>query len=168
MSELQGAVAVAQVEKLEESVRARIAAADWLTERLRGLPGIETPCVDPRNMHTYWRYCLRVDGRTIAGGAPGLARLLKDRGIASAPRYIQKPAFRCAVFDQQRTFGRSRFPFTLARPEAVDYRGERFPGTFEALEGILVLPWNERYTAEHVGRIAGAILEAAALLTEGD
>jgi perosamine synthetase len=166
MSELQGAVAVAQVEKLEEVVRARIAAADWLTERLRGLPGIETPLVDPRNVHTYWKYCLRVDGRVIDGGAPGLARLLKDRGIASAPRYIQKPAFRCAVFEQQRTFGRSRFPFTLARPEALDYRGGRFPGTFEALEGILVLPWNERYTAEHVGWIADAILEAAALLTK--
>ena len=32
----------------------------------------------------------------------------------------------------------------LARPEAVDYSRAKFPGTFEALEGVLVLPWNLR------------------------
>jgi len=42
-------------------------------------------------------------------------------------RYIQKPAFACQVIAQQRTFGNSRFPFTLARPEAVDYAKEKFP-----------------------------------------
>ena len=51
-------------------------------------------------------------------------------GIPSAPRYIAKPAFRCGVFAEQKTFGDSRWPFTLARPEAVDYSAERFPGTF--------------------------------------
>jgi len=85
---------------------------------------------------------------------------LKEKGIASAPRYIQKPAFMCEVFQKQRTFGDSRFPFTLARPEAVDYTAARFPGTYAALEGVLVLPWNERYTEEHVEYIADAIHEA--------
>ena len=33
------------------------------------------------------------------------------------------------MFTEQRTFGNSRWPFTLARPEAVDYAPERFPGT---------------------------------------
>lgn len=86
---------------------------------------------------------------------------LKERGIASAPRYIQKPAFMCEVFQKQKTFGTSRFPFTLARAEAVDYDAGRFPGTFEALEGVLVLPWNERYTDEHVDYIGEAIYDAA-------
>ena len=82
----------------------------------------------------------------LPGGAVALAPRLKQKGIAAAPRYIQKPAFRCEVFRDQRTFGESRWPFTLARPEAVDYRRSRFPGTFEALDGILVLPWNERFS----------------------
>ena len=66
------------------------------------------------------------------------------------------------MFKEQRTFGRSRWPFTLARPEAVDYSPERFPGTFEALEGILVLPWNERFTEETVDGLASAIRAAVA------
>jgi perosamine synthetase len=160
MSELQGAVAVAQLEKLDGVVEQRRAMAALLTAKLKGLPGLETPYANPHDRHTYWKYCLRVDGNVIAGGAVGLAKLLKEKGISSAPRYIQKPAFRCAVFQEQKTFGKSRYPFTLARPEAVDYNPSRFPLTFAALESILVLPWNERYTEEHVDYIADSIRQA--------
>ena len=75
--------------------------------------------------------------------------------------YIQKPAFRCQVFAEQRTFGDSRWPFTLAQPEAVDYSEELFPGTFAALAQVLVLPWNEMYTEEHVRFVAESLKDAA-------
>jgi perosamine synthetase len=166
ISELQGAVALAQLPKLAGVVESRRRTADRLTERLQCLRGIETPLVHPRSLHTYWKYCLRVDREVIADGANGMARLLKEKGIASAPRYIQKPAFMCEVFQKQRTFGSSRYPFTLARPEAVDYDRARFPGTYAALDGVLVLPWNERYTDEHVDYIADSIRQAASRLSE--
>ncbi len=166
LSELQGAVAVAQLDKLEWVVASRRAAAQSLDRLLKGTPGIETPFVHPGSVHTYWKYPLRVDERVIRDGAPGMARLLKERGLMSAPRYIQKPAFMCQVFQEQCTFGASRYPFTLARPEAIDYRRERFPGTEEALEGVLVLPWNERYTDEHVEYIANAVRDAARQLSK--
>lgn len=165
MSELQGAVALAQLAKLDSSVENRITAADNLTQQIEKLPGIETPRITAKSVHTYWKYCLRVDPQKVDGGASGMARLLKERGISSAPRYIQKPAFMCEVFQKQRTFGQSRFPFTLARAEALDYNPARFPGTFEALDHILVLPWNERYTPEHVDYIADAIREAVEQLS---
>lgn len=94
-----------------------------------------------------------------------MAQLLKEKGIASSPRYIQKPAFMCEVFQKQRTFGTSRYPFTLARPEALNYDDAHFPGTFEALDSVLVLPWNENYSAEDVDYIANALREATARLT---
>lgn len=162
MSELQGAVAVAQLAKLDGVVKNRVESAVYLTKKLTGIRGIETPWQDERAVHTFWKYCLRVDSNAIRSGAPGLAALLRERGIASAPRYIQKPAFRCAVFSEQRTFGNSRWPFTLARPEAVDYAAEKFPGTFAALEGVLVLPWSEKYSTEHLDYIASAVRECAA------
>ncbi len=160
MSELQGAVGLSQLDKLADVVRQRVRMADRLTERISGLDGIETPWVAPGNTHVYWKYCLRVDASRLPGGSPELGRRLKERGIASAPRYIQKPAFECEVFRDQRTFGSSRWPFSEARAEALDYSPERFPGSYEALEGILVLPWNERYAEEHVDYIATALESA--------
>lgn len=159
MSELQGAVAVAQLSKLQFAVDRRRETAAWLTEALQSIPGIETPHVEAGDTHVFWKYCLRVDPNLVPGGAQGLGKRLKERGIASAPRYIQKPAFQCEIFQKQRTFGTSRYPFTLARPEALDYDPARFPGTFAALARILVLPWNEQYTREHVTYLANAIHE---------
>lgn len=163
MCELQGAVTVAQLSKLQAVVQRRIHLANQLTEKLQGLPGIETPWIDKRDIHSYWKYCLRVDSQVIPNGPVGLAQRLKERGMFSAPRYIQKPAFMCEIFQHQRTFGNSHFPFTLARPEALDYDHSRFPGTFAGLESILVLPWNEHYTEEHVDYIASSIHQAVGL-----
>jgi perosamine synthetase len=158
-------VAVAQLPKLKGVADARIAMANKLTAKLQGIKGIETPLVHAGNVCTWWKYCLRVDKNVFPGGPVELSKLLKAKNIASAPRYIQKPAFACEVIAKQRTFGESRWPFTLARPEAVDYSRAKFPGTFEALEGVLVLPWNEKYTDEHLNYIADSIHEAVAQLT---
>jgi len=157
MTELAGAVAVAQLDKLDAVVQRRVELAAELTAALDGLPGISTPTVGRGDVHTYWKYCLGIDSRSVRGGSVQLGAALKQRGIFSAPRYIQKPAFACQVFREQRTLGESRWPFTLARPEAVDYSPERFVGTYEGLDRVLVLPWNERYTSEHVRYIAESI-----------
>ena len=92
---------------------------------------------------------------------------MKRQGIATAPRYIQKPAFQCQIFSEQRTFGTSRYPFTLARPEAIDYTPAHFPGVFQCLHDILVLPWNERFTEDHVDFIAASVRAQHARLRGG-
>ena len=157
MSELQGAVALGQLPKLEAAVAKRIAMAELMHQKLKGLPGLAIPKMRSDDVHTYWKYCLRVDPAVIKGGSVALGRELKDRQISSVPRYIQKPAFMCKIFQDQKTFGSSRFPFTLARPEVLQYEEARFPLTMRALQEILVLPWNENYTEVHVNYISDAI-----------
>jgi dTDP-4-amino-4,6-dideoxygalactose transaminase len=167
MSELQGAVALAQLPKLEGVVEQRVRMADRLTAHLRDLPGIEVPWSAFGADHVFWKYSVMVDDRIIEGGASELAKALKTYDIASAPRYIQKPAFMCEVIKDQRTLGDSRWPFTLARPEAVNYDSSLYSGAFRALDRILVLPWNERYTEEHVDYLADSLRTAATSLLRG-
>jgi dTDP-4-amino-4,6-dideoxygalactose transaminase len=166
MTELQGAVAFAQMNKLDWVAKTRVLMAQALTTELSNVRGISTPSISNRAVHTFWKYCLRVDDSVIPGGAVALAGALKEYGIASAPRYIQKPAYKCQVIRDQVTFGESRWPWTLARPEAVDYSDERFQGTLEALEGVLVLPFNEKYTQEHIDFIAASVKECVDKLAE--
>jgi dTDP-4-amino-4,6-dideoxygalactose transaminase len=168
MTELQGAVANGQLDKLEAGIAQRVEMAELLTRNLEGVAGITTPVVRGGDLATYWKYPLLVDPSVIAGGPRAMAGELRLGGIASAPRYIQKPAFACRVFTEQKTFGSSRWPFTLARPEAVDYQSEAFPGTYAFLDSVLVLPWNERYEADHVELLGDAIRAAAAQLIEGE
>ena len=77
--------------------------------------------------------------------------------MAARHRYIDKPAFECRVFREQRTLGKSRFPFCHARPEALDVAPERCPGVYRGLEEVVVLAWSERLGPEHVDFLADAI-----------
>lgn len=165
MSELCGATALAQLGKLERIVARRRALADDLNDALAGVPGVETPAVTRACEHVYWKYAIRVDDNIVRGGVSEVANLLRERNIFTAPRYIVKPAFMCAVFQEQRTFGQSRWPFSIARAEALDYSREHFPGTFEALEHVLVVPWNDRFTGEDVTYVAEAVKSAAMTLS---
>jgi dTDP-4-amino-4,6-dideoxygalactose transaminase len=163
MTELAGAVALAQLGKLDRMIEARVATAHRLTAKIAGLAGVEPPYVAPGVRHTYWRYPLRVDPAQIRGGAVAFGARLKAAGVACVPRYIQKPAFECAVLREQRTFGKSRFPFVGSQREGepeIRYDARETPGTLEALARVVVLPWNERYGDEHVDFLAGVIRDA--------
>jgi perosamine synthetase len=154
MSELQGAVGRAQLDQLEAVVDARVRAAARLTKRLHELDGIDAPWIASGDEHSYWRYPALVDTDRFPEGPDGFANELRSYGIGSAPRYVKKPAFQTAVIAEQRTFGTSGYPFTLARPEATDYTASQSPGTFGFLSSVLVLPWNERLHDEDVDHIA--------------
>ncbi len=160
ITELQSAVLRAQLPKLADWVAHRGRLAARLTAAIADVPGIGAPVTAEGDVHAYWRYCLRVDPAVVPGGPDAIAARLRDVGVPAAPRYIQKPAFRCRVIAEQQTFGSSRWPFSLARPEAVDYATDAYPGTFRMLSEALVLPWNERMTDEHVDRLAEAIADA--------
>jgi perosamine synthetase len=167
MSELQGAVAGAQLSKLADHVGIRRARAAEFTRALGDLPGIH-PLVSPSAANpSYWKYALHVDPAMYPNGPGALAAALAQERIASAPRYIQKPAFMCEVFARRRTFGRSEFPFSIARPEAIDYDPAHYPGTMNGLATVLVLPLNERYTDAHVERVSSAIRSAARAAKRG-
>ena len=58
MTEIQAALGLAQVEKLERFTEQRIANAAFLTERLRG--SVQTPMIRPGYRHVYHQYTIRV------------------------------------------------------------------------------------------------------------
>ncbi len=160
MTELQAALAVEQLKKLDYSVEQRQRMAKLLDERIADIDGIESYKPADGSTMTYWKYCLRVDDTKIEDGSVGLAKALKVYDVASAPRYVVKPAYKCRVFTEQNTFGDSHYPFNLARPEAVDYNDDNFQGTIKGLHDVLVLPINERYEEKHIEFLASSIREA--------
>lgn len=160
MTELQAAVAYEQLKKLDYSVAQRQKMAALLDERIKDIDGIESYKPAAGATMTYWKFCLRVDDAKIEDGSVGLSKALKTYDVASAPRYVVKPAYKCMVFRDQNTLGDSHFPFNLARPEAVDYNDDNFQGTIKGLHDVLVLPINERYEEKHIEFLADSIREA--------
>ena len=61
MTELQGAVGIAQLKKLPWICGRRQQYGDRLNEGLKGIQGVIPPQVDPEHDCTYWFYMLRLD-----------------------------------------------------------------------------------------------------------
>ena len=159
MTELQGAVGLAQMEKLDWSVAQRQSMADLLTDRLRVIANVHLPEPARGSTHVYWKYCLNFEHHNVGE----IAKLLREEyDIASAPRYIVKPAFMCEVLRDRNTFGNSHWPYEGEQRKGdppITYNSADFPGTMKGLNEVLVLPWNEKYTEEHVEYIAAALLD---------
>ncbi|MBA2284315.1 MAG: DegT/DnrJ/EryC1/StrS family aminotransferase [Ktedonobacteraceae bacterium] len=91
MTEMQAALGLVQLEKLERFTCQRIANAAFLTERLRA--SLQTPIVRPGYRHVYHQYTIRVPEQRDEWMLK-----LRDRGIATAVHYPlavhQQPFYR--------------------------------------------------------------------------
>ena len=166
LTDLQAAVAVAQLAKLDACVQSRRARAAQFTALIADLPGVVPQRVPDGAQSSYWKFALLIDEAETGADVGQIAAYLRQEfEIASAPRYVQKPAFECRVLRERRTFGASEFPFVGAHRDGqppLEYRAQDYPGAYEALRRVLVLPWNENYTAEHVSYLADALRRAVA------
>ncbi len=168
MTELQSAVGIAQLAKLDGCVDRRRASAATLCERLADLEGARgaaqftLPRPQPGTSHSYWRFALLLDepaGTSDALLPDRLGARLRDLGVGNAPRYVKKPAFDCAVFRDPGRFGPLAGAFASAPAEPLGSR-ETHPGCYRLLSRVLVLPWNEQYSAAQVDGIAAAVRDA--------
>jgi len=111
MTELQGAVGLAQLDKVADVARRRNELGDLLSDSIRGAPGIlPAPRAEGARV-TYWQYGFRV----VHGDPARFAEALRAEGIPCGCGYIGKPIFRCmAALASKATFGRSAHPSTAA------------------------------------------------------
>ncbi|MDP6930092.1 MAG: DegT/DnrJ/EryC1/StrS family aminotransferase [Planctomycetota bacterium] len=158
MTELQGAVGLAQLENLDAVVDRRRQAAARFLEALGSLPGVAAPLVGDDVIHSYWRMPLMIDPEIICGGPDAVAHELEERGLRSYPRYIQKPAFSCAVFEEWARFPLLRRAYEAAARTPPPSMAE-FPGVASFLSRVLVLPWSEEYSQVDVDEIVALLRE---------
>jgi perosamine synthetase len=158
MTELQGAVGLAQLRKLPSVVARRQASGDRFVAALADVPGATVTPPAPGARHSYWKMAVHVDPAVVPGGMPAVAKALAARGYPVMAGY-QRPAYTWRFIAERRTFGRSGYPFTLATAAALDHAPDRFPGVEAGLANVVVLPWNEHYADSDVDSLAGAICE---------
>jgi perosamine synthetase len=159
MNELTGAVALAQLAKVDRVVAKRRELGGLLTGLLSGIPSIAPAPVTRGGAHSYWLYPLRV----IRGDAEAFAKALIGMGLPCGWGYTVKPIYLCTeALTQKRTFGTSGYPF---RSQFYDREIEYKPGLCpvaerELLETITV-SLHEGWTRKDVRDAAAMIRKAA-------
>ncbi len=118
MTEIEAAIASEQLKKLESLVAPRIAAAEFLTRELSGLPGLTPPVVRPNVRHGYYIYVMKYDAAVTGVPREMFAKALRAEGVSLGEGYVE-PIYLQPMYQQQIAFGKDGFPFTYP-----GYQGE--------------------------------------------
>jgi len=159
MTELQGAVGLAQLDKVRAVVERRNELGSLLTRRIAGVKGIRPAPLTPGGKHSYWLYALGME----SFDALEFAKALSAEGVPAGAGYIGDPIYLClAPLMDRRTFGRSAWPLEGAGGHApVEYRRGLCPRTEEALRRMVTLGIHEGYSEADVEDMAAAIAKVA-------
>ena len=166
VTELQAAVALAQLDRLDNICSRRTAAGDKLTALIQDAPGVRPMRPYPDGVCTYWFYAFLV--------APDVrdqfARAVQAEGIPASAGYVPRPIYLFDVLREKRTFGTSQFPFGYApfRPAEgeIEYGEGLCPVTErEIIPGMIRVPLNEFWREADVRDAARAISKVANAFT---
>jgi perosamine synthetase len=114
MTNLQAAIGLAQIERIEDHVARKRRMAALYNERLREIRGLQLPVERANVKNVYWMYGVVLDD-SVAMDAAAFAARLKDQGIDTRPFFLgmhEQPVLR-----ELGLFAKERYPVTerLAR-----------------------------------------------------
>jgi perosamine synthetase len=161
MSELQGAVALAQLDRLGGIVDHRRRLGDWLTQSISDIEGVLPPRVLPGSASSYWFYMLRVDEEALGISRDEFSKRLNEQGIPAAAGYIPRPLYEEPVFQNRNFFGGGVWPAELTTGREYDYRQTHCPIADLVLRSSIRLALHEGFSQGDVEDYARAIRKVA-------
>jgi dTDP-4-amino-4,6-dideoxygalactose transaminase len=140
MTDIQAAVGIEQLKKLDQLNQNRINNAAYLTENLKDVPGLTLPAVLPHNKHVFHLYPVMVDPKEFGMTKEDLIYdLLHKFGIKVGFHYI--PLHYSTAFKSR------------------GFRKGQFPNAEKLGEQLITLPINPRQTPESLEYLVKSIRE---------
>lgn len=87
MTNLQAAIGVAQMDRIEEFVGTKRRLGEYYRERLLKIKGIKCQVQKPWAKTVYWMYCIELD-KALGLDAEGMMKELGKRGIGTRPFFL--------------------------------------------------------------------------------
>jgi dTDP-4-amino-4,6-dideoxygalactose transaminase len=143
MTELQGAVAIAQLAKLDSIVSRRQKWCAKLSEQINGLPGITLPKVTDKCDPSWWFYMIRVEPDVLGATADEFTQAMHKEGVPMGAHYIGEPIYAYPLFENHSAFDHAEHPF-----KSQSYKMGDCPEAEAILKTCCMLPINEGYTEE--------------------
>ena len=162
MTELHGAVALAQLAKLDGVIADRRRWGHLLETLLADVPGISFPPIAEGRESVYWLFPVTVDTDMLGATVGQVTAAIAAEGIPVAPGYVM-PLYLTPALAKGKTYGNSHFPFDS--PYTTRSYTEYRPGLCPVAEAMgnqmFTVAINERYTEQDVRDIAEAITKVA-------
>lgn len=158
MTELQGAVAIAQLDRLENICSKRNEYGEAITDGIKDLTGIYPPVVLDGCKSSYWFYMFRINEAEIKASRDDFSKALAAEGIPNMPGYIPSCVYEYDLFANKNAYPGSDVPFSIGHdPEKVRYYKGMCPMAEEILNTAIRINVSEFYTSQDIKDIIGAI-----------
>lgn len=162
MTELQGAVLLAQLPRLPDIVRRRQELGELLRTRLLDVPGITPPGRVEGAEHSYYLFPILVDGGRLGVSPEAFGRAIAAEGVPVEGNWLGKPLYLFTALEKRITYGRSRFPFDSPYvSRSITYGQGLCPKAERAMAQLRTIHIHEGYEEEDVEDIAGAVRKVA-------
>lgn len=152
MTELQGAVALAQLRKLDSIVQRRRAWCRKLSIGLKNIAGLSLPRVSEQCDPSWWFYLMRVNVAELTTDFDQITAALRAEGLPVGAHYIGTPIYQYPIFADHHAFDRAAHPFA-----ARSYPKGLCPTAEAILDTCIMLPVNEAYSEEDLDQTVHAI-----------
>lgn len=160
MSELQGAVACAQLEKVDGITTRQHDLGELLRERLKGLPGARMMEPVTGAYCTYWWTVVFVEPGAFTVGRDQIAKALAAEGIwgTSYGKYdlIGKPLFQTRIVRPWLTGDRAMYPFVQPDGRSYTYSYDATPIHKQTLNTGIMVTFSSFHTDEDMRQVADA------------
>lgn len=110
LGEIECAIGIEQLKKLDHLVAGRQRIADRLSSGLRGLRALRTPVVRPDCTHVYYVYPLVLDVEALGVSRDKIHAALNAEGVPVGNRYQNLHLF--PIFQRKIAYGTKGFPWT--------------------------------------------------------
>jgi len=154
MTELQGAVGIAQLKKLNWICDRRNQLGSALNEGLQDLTALTTMRVAEGDKCTYWFYMFRLVEERLACSREEFCAALSAEGITNRLGYIPDVVYMQPMFQNKQAYLGSHFPFDLSE---VHYERGSCPSAEEILRTAVQVPISEFYTDQDIQETIAAI-----------
>lgn len=161
MTELQGAVLLAQLERLEWIVAQRQRLGDMFCDGLAGLPGIHPPQRTEGVEHSYWTVPFRVEEEALGASPAQFREAVAAEGIPISGAWIGQPLYAFEALRDRQAFGSSNFPFDYGREAPVHYPDGLCPNLELGISQLCTLRIHEHFSEDDVRDCVEAIRKVA-------
>jgi dTDP-4-amino-4,6-dideoxygalactose transaminase len=164
MTEMQGAVGLAQLERLGEFTQRRWQLGSRLSERLAGVEGISLQRIRPGSKHSYFLFLFKIDLEELGCVVEEFAEALQREGVPARAHLITggRPVYLYDIFQRRSAFPSSLYPFrSLDTGVDRSYPPGLCPVAEDAFSRWITLELLENYADQNVDEIAFAIAKVA-------
>ena len=165
MSELCGAVAIAQLRKVDWICQRRNRLGKMLTRLIEDLPGVLPPVITPGAESSNWYYMMRIDPAVLGAARDEFLKALTAEGLPAGmylKRVDQYPLFQKMSIHPPRKDGLV-LPYDppVYPPGRLKYRREDCPNVEAVLSTAIIIQMREFYSDRDIRETAAAIRKVA-------